>query len=157
MPDVGPYALRPLTSQDAATVTRLERRVFPEDPWPRSMVDEELAAPRRRYVGAVVDGEMIGYAGIRLGPDADVMTIGVEDAHRGRGIGRALLDDLLAAARDAGTERVFLEVRASNEGAVRLYERAGFHRIGRLRRYFRHPTEDAVTMRLDLRQAEPPH
>ncbi len=147
--------LRPLTSEDAATVAHLERMVFPEDPWPPTMVDDELAAPLRHYVGAVVGGEVVGYGGIRLGPDADIMTIGVQEAHRGRGIGRAVLDDLLDAARQASTERVFLEVRATNDAAIRLYEHAGFHRIGRVRGYFRHPTEDAVTMRLDLPRGEP--
>ncbi len=142
--------LRPLTEADRETVTELEGRVFPEDPWPPSMVGEELRAPLRHYVGAVEGGDTVGYAGVRLGPDADVMTIGVVEPARGRGIGRALIEDLLGAARAAGSERVFLEVRASNEAAIGLYLSVGFHRIGRVRRYFRHPTEDAVTMRLDL-------
>lgn len=142
--------LRLLTPGDVARVVALEEAIFAEDPWSPGMVAEELSAPGRHYVGAEIGGRLIGYAGIALGPDADVMTIGVLAEARGRGAGRLLLEDLLAAALRAGARRVFLEVRASNEAALSLYTRSGFVRIGRIRRYFHHPTEDAVTMRADL-------
>lgn len=145
-----PFALRALGPDDAETVADLEGEVFAEDPWSRAAVEEELRAPGRRYVAAVDGGEILGYAGIRLGPDADIMTIGVREGRRGSGVGRALLADLLRAARESGSQRVFLEVRPSNEAALGLYARAGFRPIGRVRRYFRNPSEDAVTMRLDI-------
>lgn len=145
------FLLRVLGPDDSDLVAGLEREVFPADPWTAGMVDEELRAPGRHYVAAETPrGEVLGYAGVSLGPDADVMTIGVRRAARGRGVGRVLLEDLLAAARAAGARRVFLEVRPSNEAARRLYSSAGFHEVGRVRRYFRHPTEDALTMRTDL-------
>lgn len=143
--------LRVLGPDDVEQVAALEVRIFPEDPWTSGMVAEELAAAGRHYVGAEVGGELVGYAGIHTGPDADVMTIGVLSSCRGRGVGSQLLADLIDAARAAGSERVFLEVRASNGAAQGLYVAHGFHRIGRVRHYFRHPREDAVTMRLDLR------
>lgn len=146
----GAPALRILTAGDVARVVALEQVVFAEDPWTEGMVAEELQVRGRHYIGAEVRGDLIGYAGIALGPDADIMTIGVLPDARGRGVGRLLLRDLLDAARRAGTRRVFLEVRASNDAAISLYTSHGFAPIGRIRRYFHHPTEDAVTMRADL-------
>lgn len=142
--------LRTLGPDDVDLVSALEVQIFSEDPWTRAMVSEELYAPGRHYVGAEVEGRLIGYAGIRIGPDADVMTIGVLTEHRGRGVGTLLMEDILATARSAGSERVFLEVRASNEAAQGLYAAHGFRPIGRVRHYFRNPREDAVTMRLGL-------
>lgn len=147
----GPFELRELGPADVALVSSLEAEVFAEDPWSPGMVAEELHAPARHYVAAVEGQRVLGYAGIRLGPDADVMVIGVRAGERRRGVGRALLADLVRAAREAGTGRVFLEVRASNGAALGMYRSAGFQRIGHVRRYFRNPVEDAVTMRLVLR------
>lgn len=140
-----------MTPADVPTICALEQAIFPEDPWTPGMVDEELNAAGRHYVAAYVStdnasGEIVGYAGITLGPDADVMTIGVLAQWRGKGVGSHLLADLLAAADAAGSERIFLEVRASNEAAQGLYRRHGFEVIGRIRNYFRQPREDAVTM-----------
>ncbi|MGO3796035.1 MAG: ribosomal protein S18-alanine N-acetyltransferase [Pauljensenia sp.] len=142
--------LRALGPDDVHLVSALEAQIFSEDPWTRAMVAEELSAPGRHYVGAEVEEHLVGYAGILIGPDSDVMTIGVLPDHRGGGVGTLLLEDIVAAARTIGSERVFLEVRASNESAQRLYLAHGFRRIGMVRHYFRNPREDAVTMRLDL-------
>lgn len=143
--------LRPLTHADMQVVCDLEGTIFAEDPWTEGMIDEELRAPGRHYVAAYVHTDSdaptaIGYAGITLGPDADVMTIGVLLHWRGRGVGARLLENILSAADAAGSERIFLEVRASNESAQGLYRRHGFDTIGRIRNYFRNPREDAVTM-----------
>ena len=91
---------------------------------------------------------LCGYAGVKVGLDSDVMTMGVLPDFRGRGLGRALMDALLELARQRGSERVFLEVRASNTPAITLYEQSGFERVGVTKAYFRNPREDAVNMRL---------
>ena len=80
------------------------------------------------------------------GAEAEIHTIGVDPAHQGRGIGRALLRGLLAAA-DALHAEVFLEVRTDNEPARRLYESEGFTVVGLRRRYYRPSGADAHTMR----------
>ncbi|WP_257210621.1 GNAT family N-acetyltransferase [Actinomyces ruminis] len=71
-------------------------------------------------------------------------------AVRRRGVATALLGALLRVAADAGCRAVLLEVRASNEGAQRLYEAHGFKAIGHRRRYYLAPVEDAVVMRRPL-------
>lgn len=78
------------------------------------------------------------------GPDWELENLAVLPALRRRGAGLALLAALLAEGRRRGAERILLEVRASNEGAIRLYERAGFRLLARRRAYYAHPPEDAL-------------
>ena len=144
---------RPMGEGDAAIMETLARDIFAEDPWTSTMIEQELRAPGRLYLLPQDGGseksaaEPVGYVGVRIGPDADIMTIGVTRAWRGRGIGRELLNRLMEGAWSAGAERIFLEVRSSNVAAQRLYENAGFDAMGRVPRYFHHPLEDAITMR----------
>ena len=78
------------------------------------------------------------------------MTIGVSPTCRGRGVGRALLRELLARARSQGMGQLFLEVRASNQAARALYESEGFEELAAVPSYYRNPVEDAVTMGVAL-------
>jgi [ribosomal protein S18]-alanine N-acetyltransferase len=103
--------------------------------------------------GADVGSCLAGYGGIAflVGPpraEAEIHTIGVDPAFQGRGIGRALLRGLLAAA-DARHATVFLEVRTDNEAARALYESEGFAVVGLRRRYYQPSGADAHTMRRD--------
>ncbi len=161
-----PAAVRliPAGPSDAATLLALEEALFPEDPWTAAMIHEELASPYSIYLLALegdaaapprtgIDeaGAVRGYGGVRIvGEDADIMTIGVVPSSRGRGLGAAILERLLELAAERGASACFLEVRESNGPARRLYERAGFVEVGRICRYFRRPTEDAIAMRADL-------
>lgn len=151
--------LRRATTEDFSLIRCLEDDIFPEDPWTDGMIAEELASTARVYFiaeeptdadsveGGIASTSLpLGYGGVSLGPDADIMTIGVSMSARGRGVGSALMEALKFAAMSAGAERIFLEVRESNVAAQKLYEKHGFDRIGRIRRYFRNPLEDALTM-----------
>ncbi len=69
---------------------------------------------------------------------------------RSRGIGAALMAALLDLARNQRAQRLDLEVRASNETAIRLYDRLGLRETGRRRSYYRAPEEDAVLMGINL-------
>ena len=144
---VGYGALR---VDDAQRCAELEAQLFPgDDPWPVTAFVRELESPHNHYAAARVDGEVVGYAGItRLGRrppfEYEIHTIGVDAAHQGMGIGRALLDRLLQVA---GGGVVFLEVRTDNDAAIGLYQSAGFTKIGVRRRYYRASGADAYTMR----------
>ncbi|MDG3008936.1 ribosomal protein S18-alanine N-acetyltransferase [Rhodococcus sp. D2-41] len=141
-----------LTEADAPRCAELERILFPGDgPWPASAFVSELRARHNHYVAARADGVLVGYAGLAgLGsardPENEVHTIGVDPAQQGRGIGRLLLDDLLAAA-DARGGPVWLEVRTDNEAAIGLYRSAGFELMGLRKRYYRPSGADAYTMK----------
>ena len=148
--------LRALGRGDLDRVEVLERELFGRGAWPRGVYEDELREPGRRYVAAVTDGDVVvGYAGIALGEDAEVMTVGVDAAWQRRGIGARLVDALLDAAREFGVRRVFLEVKVDDDGAQRLYARAGFRPVGLRRGYYQPENVDAVVMRLDLARVGP--
>lgn len=140
-----------LKESDAARCAALEEELFPgDDPWSEHAFVEEIRAGHH-YVAARDCDELVGYAGLAFvaGPphaEAEVHTIGVDPAHRRRGIGRALLRDLLAVA-DAARATVFLEVRTDNDAARALYAAEGFTVVGLRRRYYRPSGADAHTMR----------
>ena len=127
----------------------LEQELFGAESWSEAAYWNELAeTATRHYVVALEEADrVVGYAGLAVfGDEAHVLTIGVAGAAQGRGLGTALLLDLLAAA---GDRRVLLDVRADNEVAQRLYRRHGFVPVGRRRRYYQPSGTDAVVMARD--------
>jgi [ribosomal protein S18]-alanine N-acetyltransferase len=142
--------LREMTPQDLGDVHVLEQALFPDDAWSRQMLAEELAGQpdTRHYVVAEEPGgDIVGYAGLAAaGAQADVQTIGVRADRRGAGIGAALLTELIGEASRRNAEAVFLEVRADNPPARRLYERFGFFEVGVRKRYYQPADVDAVVM-----------
>lgn len=135
---------------DADRCGELESILFPgDDPWPAVAFIRELDADHNNYVAARDGRALIGYGGIsRLGRKApyeyEIHTIGVDPEYQGRGVGRAMLDRLLAIA-DGDT--VYLEVRTDNTPAIGLYESTGFVKMGVRKRYYRISGADAYTMR----------
>ncbi|MEU0517963.1 ribosomal protein S18-alanine N-acetyltransferase [Streptosporangium sp. NPDC006007] len=146
------FVLRPMTLDDLPEVMRVERETFPHDAWSEGMLRGELDdQPRtRHYVVALMDGEIVGYAGLlAAGDQADVQTIAVLAGRRRAGIGGAMLTELLAEAVRRKARSVFLEVRADNPDAWAVYDRFGFERIGVRRHYYEDGT-DAIMMKKDL-------
>ena len=86
----------------------------------------------------------------------DLEAVVVDPRLRRRGLGRVLVNAVLAWARTLGATRVELEVRPSNIAAIRLYEQLGFRTDGLRRRYYRNPEEDAQLMSLTLESATAP-
>jgi ribosomal-protein-alanine N-acetyltransferase len=145
--------LRPMTSADLDTVLSLELTLFGEEAWSRQMLAGELGQqPQSRlYLVAEGDKQIVGYAGLlAAGGQADVLTIAVDTAHWGHGVGSALLRQLLAEATKRGCTEVFLEVRADNARAQRLYHWWGFAEIGIRRGYYQPSGTDAIVMRRPL-------
>lgn len=92
-------------------------------------------------------GAVLGYTvGLLAADEAEVLNIAVDPPARGKGVGAALLEGMLEELRRAGARSVFLEVRRSNEAAIRLYRRSGFEILGARPDYYRQPREDALTM-----------
>ncbi len=99
------------------------------------------AAPERRFPN------LAGYIVARLGADElHINNVAVRDSFRRRGIGRALLDRILAAGMRKGVKCAFLELRAGNSAALSLYEKCGFRVTARRTRYYADPVEDALVM-----------
>ncbi len=136
---------------DLDAVMALEQAAFPASAWERATMQAEITSEWGRYLIAVDgEGSALGYAGLRaVGVEGDVQTIAVAEAARGRGIGRALLTELLAEAERRGVRELFLEVRADNPAARGLYESMGFREIGVRPRYYQPEDVDAVVMKRD--------
>lgn len=119
-------------------------------PWSRAALGAELAAVDRAWIVAEEDGIPVAFAGsVRLGDDVHVLRLTVSEAHRRRGIGGALLDDLVDLARAEGAAAITLEVRAGNDAARALYGTRGFSERGRRPGYYA-DGEDALLLTLDL-------
>jgi ribosomal-protein-alanine N-acetyltransferase len=146
--------LRELEWPDLPEVVALDQRIYGRDAWsPQSWWAELAGRPRRSYTVATDDGAIVGYGGIdSAGATADVMTIAVDPAQQGRGIGRRLLDHLTGQARATGAEALLLEVRADNATAQKLYLAAGFEHIQTRRNYYRPDNVDAHIMRANLKE-----
>ncbi|GAA1929002.1 ribosomal protein S18-alanine N-acetyltransferase [Microbacterium aoyamense] len=145
--------IRRAESADLAGIMQLEHESFPTDAWSEAMMREELVSRHGWYVVDEVAGRLVGYAGLRAvagARDADVQTITIAEASRGRGRGRALLTALLDEAARRRVQEVFLEVRADNPVAQKLYASEGFLEIARRPRYYQPDDVDAVVMKLDL-------
>jgi [ribosomal protein S18]-alanine N-acetyltransferase len=144
--------IRPLSLGDLSAIEQIERRSYPT-PWSRSMFAGELAKPASLCLGAFEDDLLGGYMIISRYVDAwHVMNIAVAPQFRRRGIATALLQKLFELTEDGSGRGYTLEVRVSNDGAIKLYERLGFTARGIRRGYYTDNREDALIM---WRDAEP--
>jgi len=135
-----------------AEIAAIEQLAF-TDPWSeqafRDVISRsEMFVACAREVGEGGAGRVLGYVVAWFaGGDGEIANLAVTPDARGRGIGAALLDAAIGEARRAGTTAIYLEVRDSNMRARGLYESRGFIEVGRRRRYYRKPVEDAVILR----------
>ena len=141
--------LRRLTLADLAAIERIEQRAYPT-PWSRSMFAGELAKPSSICLGAFdldAHEQLVGYLIISRYADAwHVMNVAVHGDYRGQGIATTLLNRLFDLTAGDDRRGYTLEVRVSNEGAIRLYEKLGFVPRGVRRGYYTDNREDALIM-----------
>lgn len=133
-----PIAVRPARTVDLPALQRLERDGF-DDPWSENSLRDELAHPESVVLVAEggEDGEPLAYAGWRTAAgEAELLRLAVAPRWRRRGVAAVLLTAGDRALHAAGCDRCYLEVRDDNDAAIALYERLGFHRIGRRRGYY---------------------
>lgn len=124
-----------LTPAHAALLHALEAKAN-SGASPQQLVDA-LGDPNTQVVGHWQQNVLTGYAiVVRLPFDAELQAIGVLPACQGQGIGQQLLGEVIACAQQWQSERLLLEVRASNQRAIRLYLQQGFHEDGRRRGYY---------------------
>lgn len=143
-----------MTEADLPSVLEIDRLSFPL-PWSERTYRFELKdnhAARLKVAEVFENGNMriIGYVGFWFIVDeAHISTLAVHPHYRGQGIGEHLLQDALNDAVIRGAQVATLEVRISNEAAVRLYRKFGFEIIGERPRYYRDNNEDALLMILN--------
>ena len=132
-----------MTSAHVPQVAQLERVCF-QDPWSEQSIASELENPLSLWLVAMEEDRLLGYVGSQTVLDeTDMMNVAVDPAARRQGVARALIQELTAQLKQRGSRKLSLEVRASNLGAIRLYESLGFARLGCRPGYYRNPREDA--------------
>lgn len=137
--------IRPMRVDDLSSVIVVEHNAYTH-PWSEGILHDCLRVGYSCWV-CELGSDIVGHAvmSIAVG-EAHLLNICVAPAHQGRGLGRRLLKRVLRIARERDADTMFLEVRASNEGARWLYESEGFGEIGQRRGYY--PTltgrEDAI-------------
>lgn len=121
---------------DAACCARIATESLPT-PWSEDLFRRELERERTRALVVQTDEGVAGFVvGWRAADEVDILTLAVDPAHRGKGMGRGMLADYLRVLREDGVSQVRLEVRASNARALRLYRQAGMERSGERRGYY---------------------
>jgi ribosomal-protein-alanine N-acetyltransferase len=141
-------AFRRLEVHDLNAIEKIERSSY-RTPWSRSMFAGELAKPSSISLGAFdpENRELLGYLIISRYVDAwHVMNLAVAPKHRRRRIASGLLEQLFEATSGEGRRGYTLEVRVSNDVAIKLYEQAGFKARGVRRGYYTDNREDALIM-----------
>ena len=145
--------LRDMRREDLPWVLEIERRSFAQ-PWSPAFFEKELATPFARLTVAVdeaaADGRVIGYTcRWRVTDEVHLLNVAIHPEWRGLGHGRELVSGVIYEARAVGARVVFLEVRAGNVVARRLYRQLGFRDLG-VRRGYYGPGQDAIVMELRL-------
>lgn len=130
---------------DIPDIAKLETECF-SSPWSENAIKESMDAKTHFFV-AVTDGNVIGYLGISAILDEGYITnIAVTEKERGRGVGTLLLKKCISLAKELSLAFISLEVRASNEKAISLYQKMGFNTEGRRKNFYTVPNEDAIIM-----------
>lgn len=143
--------MREMMPADLDAVLAIEQSVQAY-PWTRGNFSDSLNHGHLCRVDEA-EGELCGYVVLMQTVDeAELLTIGVAGTQQRKGLGRAMLLEMLGVARGKNMQRVFLEVRSSNAPAIALYRSAGFNEVGVRRGYYRNAegSEDAIVMTCEL-------
>lgn len=149
-----PTRIQRARPEEVPAIAEIERRSF-SDPWSEQSFFDALASAPIYFASAHAPpaGEsgidrVVGYVVAWFtGGEGEIANLAVDPDERGRRHGAALLDAALDEAHRLGAGEIFLEVRESNARARQLYESRGFVEVGRRRKYYRRPVEDAVILR----------
>ena len=138
-----------LAVQHLAGVAALEKAVF-SHPWSERSL--ELLCGETAFGFVALEGEDVtAYGGmLTVLDEGQITNIATHPDHRRQGLAAGVLSALLEEARERGLLSLTLEVRASNQPAIALYQKFGFSAVGRRARFYTHPTEDALIMQCIL-------
>ena len=137
-----------MTADHLDGVEALEKSCF-SHPWLRQSLESELENEQSLFYAAVGDGRVVGYIGMSFVLDeGHIYNVAVDEDHRKKGIGSALIRTLVTYCKKEGFAFLTLEVRESNTAARSLYQHFGFIKVGERKNYYSDPTENAVLMTL---------
>ena len=135
-----------MLDEDVPAVAKIEEATF-SMPWSAEDFSDMIRRDNMTYLVAELDGKIIGGAGMRniLG-DGEITNVAILSDYRGCGYGKKLVSELLKAGEELGAKAFTLEVRVSNEPAIRLYQSLGFVSEGIRPAFYERPREDALIM-----------
>ena len=144
------FEIREMQIDDLENVLAIEKENF-SVPWDANGFFSFMIREGTAFLVAEENGKILGYAGlISAADEGDITNVSVSKTRRQKGIGNSLLEGLLDKARSFELKKIFLEVRASNEAAIRLYEKKSFQQVGVRKGYYTEPVEDALLMCKEL-------
>ena len=147
------YTLRRAQAADVDPIHEIEQISF-TSPWSKQLIRQAVeSSDGSNYflVAVSSDDTILGYICYSLVADeVHILTLATDPQYRRQGIAHSLIMDSIEKGRVYGAVRADLEVRESNESAIRLYQGLGFALVGRRPRYYSNPTEDALLLSLDL-------
>lgn len=155
--------IRRMTLEDIPSVVEIEKQCF-SLPWSDKSFEDSLSREDTIFLVCEDDnpsGEnatkeesrrvITGYMGLYISFDeASVTNVAVSPDYRKKGYGEALVATAKEAAKEDGAECIFLEVRVSNEPAISLYKKQGFENLGIRKKFYEHPVEDAIIMKVGI-------
>ena len=140
--------VREMREEDLPQVAAIEQQVFSR-PWTRQDFCDSLRMKDTKYLTARLADtlEIIGYCGYYQSfEEAEIVNVAVKPTHRRQGTANYMLKCLIEAGKGQGVRTFVLEVRVSNEAAIRLYQQNGFVLAGRRKEFYTDPKEDAYIM-----------
>ena len=144
------YRLEPMRLEDVHQIALIEEASF-SNPWPPEAFRDEVIKNDFSHpvVARPLDSELVAGYCVKwvVFNELHVQNVAVHLEHRGRGLGRFLIEEALDFGRAAGCRAAFLEVRESNVNARRLYVSMGFREVGKRKNYYSRPREDAIQYR----------
>lgn len=143
--------IRNMTAEDILAVVEIEKECF-SLPWSEKSFAESLSREDTIFLVCEENTQTItGYIGMYLSfEEASITNVAVASQFRKKGCGEQLVIAAKAAAKAAGAESIFLEVRVSNVPAISLYKKQGFENLGIRKKFYEHPVEDAIIMKVGI-------
>ncbi|MGL4789834.1 MAG: ribosomal protein S18-alanine N-acetyltransferase [Anaerotignaceae bacterium] len=139
--------IKPMTMESVDDVVKVEEACF-HIPWTKADFVKEVSENKMAiYRIAVVDGKVVGYAGMwHVVTEGHITNVAVHPDYRRQGVGEALIEEFIKVAEELEMIGITLEVKISNMGAQKLYTKFGFKPEGFRKNYYKDTNEDAVIM-----------
>lgn len=139
-----------MDAMGARKAAELEKRCF-SSPWEFEEYEKSRQRDDFTCLCAYTDGEFSGFLmAFHVLDECHLLDIATEEKFRRRGIGAALIRELMKRAGEKDGSVIYLEVREKNQAARGLYEKLGFVPVGKRKDYYKNPTDDAVLYTLTL-------
>ena len=141
--------IRNMTLEDIQAAAEIEKQCFSQ-PWSEKSFEDSISRDDTIFLVSE-DGVVTGYIGMYLSyGEASITNVAVSPEYRKKGYGELLVMAAKEAAKAAGAESILLEVRVSNEPAISLYKKQGFENLGIRKKFYEHPVEDAIIMKVGI-------